>query len=164
MANEMFTDKDFMEIALFEAELAYKEREIPVGAVIVIDGKVIAKAHNKKESLKDPTAHAEMLAIRDASNLLDNWRLNNATLYVTKEPCPMCAGAIINARIKRVVYGCPDPMGGAVESLYKMLSDDRLNHQVEILSGILKEDCELILKTFFEEIRLSKKTLNFYFP
>ncbi len=156
----MFTDIDFMRIALFEAELAYKEREIPVGAIIVIDGRVIARAHNKKESLNDPTAHAEILAIRDASTLLNTWRLENATLYVTKEPCPMCAGAIINARIRSVVYGCADPKNGAVESLYKMLSDDRLNHQVKVFSGILKEDCELILKTFFEEIRSSKRSKN----
>lgn len=156
----MFTDKDFMKIALLEAELAYKEREIPVGAIIVIDGRVVARAHNKKESLKDPTAHAEILAIRDASTLLNTWRLDNATLYVTKEPCPMCAGAIINARIKSVVYGCTDPKSGAVESLYKMLSDDRLNHQVKVLSGVLKEDCELILKTFFEEIRSLKRSKN----
>ncbi|MCX7913683.1 MAG: tRNA adenosine(34) deaminase TadA [Thermodesulfovibrionales bacterium] len=153
----MATDEDFMKIALFEAKLAYQAGEVPVGAVIVVENKVISKAHNKKELLKDPTAHAEILAIREASAYFKNWRLSNATLYVTKEPCPMCAGAIISARIKRLVYGCSDPKSGAVDTLYEMLSDKRLNHQVDVISGVLKEECEMILKSFFRGIREIKE-------
>lgn len=139
----------FMKIALEEAGIAFSEGEVPVGAVLVSEGNIISKAHNTRETSKDPTAHAEILAIRKGVEKSDSWRLSNATLYVTKEPCIMCAGAMVNARIKRLVYGCKDEKGGAVDSLYNLLSDKRLNHQVEIASGVLEDECALILKRFF---------------
>jgi len=142
-----------MKEALKEAKKAYKKGEVPVGAVVVVDGKIISKAYNKKESINDPTAHAEILAIRKACKALDNWRLTEATLYITKEPCIMCCGAIINARLKRVVYGCDDPKGGGAVSLYSILQDARLNHQVEIKNGILEKECRDILQKFFKELR-----------
>ncbi|MDI1472526.1 tRNA adenosine(34) deaminase TadA [Thermodesulfovibrio sp. 1176] len=142
-----------MKEALKEAKKAYKKGEVPVGAVVVVDGKIISKAYNKKESINDPTAHAEILAIRKACKALDNWRLTEATLYITKEPCIMCCGAIINARLKRVVYGCDDPKGGGAVSLYSILQDARLNHQVEIKNGILEKECREILQKFFKELR-----------
>ncbi|MCX5717897.1 MAG: tRNA adenosine(34) deaminase TadA [Nitrospirae bacterium] len=146
-------DIGFIMLALREACIAGSQGEVPVGAVLVIDGNVAAKAHNKREASKDPTAHAEMIAIRKAAGKSDSWRLGEATLYVTKEPCPMCAGAIVNARIKRLVYGCRDEKGGAVDSLYKLLSDRRLNHQVEVVSGVLEQECAEMLKRFFQERR-----------
>jgi len=142
-----------MKEALKEAKKAYKKGEIPVGAVLVIDGQIISRAYNKKESINDPTAHAEILAIRKACKTLNNWRLTGATLYITKEPCIMCCGAIINARLKRVVYGCDDSKGGGAVSLYNILQDPRLNHQVEIKNGILEKECREILKQFFKELR-----------
>lgn len=142
-----------MREALSEAEKAYEKGEIPVGAVIVLDGKIISRAHNQKETTFDPTAHAEILAIREASQILGTWRLTEATLYITKEPCIMCSGAIVNARIKRVVYGCDDPKGGGAVSLYRILQDSRLNHTVEIKSGILEEECREILQKFFRQLR-----------
>ncbi|MGB9716579.1 MAG: tRNA adenosine(34) deaminase TadA [Thermodesulfovibrionales bacterium] len=148
-----FDDIYFMKKALEEAEIAFKKGEVPVGAVLVRDGNIIAKAHNQRETLNDPTAHAEIIVIRISSRNNNNWRLTDSTLYVTKEPCIMCAGAIINARLKRLVYGCRDNKGGAVDSLYQILSDKRLNHQVEVVSGILGEECAEILKKFFEERR-----------
>ena len=153
--GSMITDKDvfFMKLALEEAGIALSEGEVPVGAVLVIDGNVAAKVHNKREASKDPTAHAEMLAMRKAAGEGDSWRLGEATLYVTKEPCPMCAGAIVNARIGRLVYGCKDEKGGAVDSLYKLLSDRRLNHQVEVVSGVLEDECAGMLIKFFKKRR-----------
>ncbi len=147
-----YNDKDvyFLRLALEEASLAFAEGEIPVGAVLVDDGKIIAKAHNQKENIKDPTGHAEILALRYGSKELDNWRFSNATLYVTKEPCIMCAGAMVNARLGRLVYGCKDEKSGAVDSLYSLLSDKRLNHQVEVVSGVLEEECSEILQRFFK--------------
>lgn len=152
----MATDIDYMKAAIAEAECALNEGEVPVGAVLVIDGSIISRAHNKKETSFDPTAHAEMLTLRDAASSLSNWRLSHATLYVTKEPCIMCAGAMINARIQRLVFGCTDNKGGAVSSLYRILSDDRLNHQVEVVSGVLEEESRLLLKRFFGELRTAK--------
>ncbi|MDI6714437.1 MAG: tRNA adenosine(34) deaminase TadA [Thermodesulfovibrio sp.] len=151
--DELASDIYFMKEALKEAKKAYKKGEVPVGAVVVVDGKIISKAYNKKESINDPTAHAEILAIRKACKALDNWRLTEATLYITKEPCIMCCGAIINARLKRVVYGCDDPKGGGAVSLYSILQDARLNHQVEIKNGILEKECREILQKFFKELR-----------
>ncbi len=142
-----------MKEALEEAKKAYKKGEIPVGAVVVINDRIIAKAHNQKETTFDPTAHAEILALRQASERIGSWRLKDAVLYVTKEPCIMCAGAIVNARIKRVVFGCEDPKGGGVVSLYRILQDSRLNHKVEIKKGILERECRHILKEFFKELR-----------
>lgn len=149
----MVQDIDFMHIALKEAEKAFNEDEVPVGAVLVIDGEVISSTHNKRESCFDPTAHAEIMALREASRKIENWRLSDATLYVTKEPCIMCAGAMVNARLGRLVYGCQDIKAGAVQSLYHLLTDKRLNHQVEVVSGMLEEECAELLKRFFKNRR-----------
>lgn len=149
----MKLDIDFMRLAIKEAEDALEDGEVPVGAVIVIDNEVIASGHNEVESLCDPTAHAEVLVIKAAAQKIKNWRLTNAVLYVTKEPCIMCAGAMINARLGKLVYGCNDAKGGAASSLYQLLADKRLNHQVEIVSGILEHECAQILKRFFRNLR-----------
>ncbi|MBM4146373.1 MAG: tRNA adenosine(34) deaminase TadA [Nitrospira sp.] len=146
-------DEYFMRLALEEAEDAFDADEVPVGAVIIQGDAVIARTHNRRESSNDPTGHAELLAIRVASQKLQRWRLSDSTLYVTKEPCIMCAGAMVNARLGRLVYGCRDEKGGAVDSLYKLLSDERLNHQVEVVSGVLVDECAEILKRFFQERR-----------
>jgi tRNA(adenine34) deaminase len=143
-------DVRFMRMALEEAGVAFREGEVPVGAVLVKDDQVIASAHNCRESSHDPTGHAEILAIRLGAQKCGNWRLADATLYVTKEPCIMCAGAMVNARLGRLVYGCRDEKGGAVDSLYSLLSDKRLNHQVGVFSGVLGEECAEILKRFFQ--------------
>jgi tRNA(adenine34) deaminase len=148
----------FMRIALEEAEQAFRENEVPVGAIVVYDGRVIARAHNQREQLHDPTAHAEMIAITQAAESRQSWRLDGCTLYVTLEPCPMCAGAILQARLPVVVYGATDPKAGAVDTLYHLLSDSRLNHRVETVSGILAVQCGEILSRFFQEQRrLGKK-------
>ncbi len=144
----------FMRLAIEEASLAFSEGEVPVGAVLVRGGRVVARAHNRREESGDPTAHAEVLAIREGAS--GGWRLTDATLYVTKEPCLMCAGTMINSRLKRLVFGCSDPRAGAVESLYRALSDDRLNHQVEVTSGVLEEECSLLLKRFYRKKRGGK--------
>ncbi len=146
-------DIHFMSLALKEAEAAFEEGEVPVGAVLVKEGIVAASAHNLRECLKDPSAHAEILALRGGTQISDSWRLSGSTLYVTKEPCIMCAGAIVNARIARLVYGCADAKAGGVDSLYKILGDIRLNHQVEVLSGVLEDECASLLKRFFQERR-----------
>lgn len=143
----------FMRIALEEAMIAFNKGEVPVGAVLVANGEIISRAHNMKESLSDPTAHAELIAIKEASSKLKNWRLEDATLYVTKEPCIMCAGALLNMRAVRLVFGCKDEKGGAVESLYSVLSDRRLNHQIEVTSGVLEKECRDILREFFKNLR-----------
>lgn len=151
----MITEKDvfFMRLAFEEASLAFIEGEVPVGAVLVDRDLILAKAHNTRETSKDPTAHAEIITIRSAAEKDGSWRLTGATLYVTKEPCIMCVGAMVNARLGRLVYGCKDEKGGAVDSLYNLLSDKRLNHQVEVVSGILEDECAAILKRFFKERR-----------
>jgi tRNA(adenine34) deaminase len=149
-------DEKYMSLALQEAEQAFREEEVPVGAVVVIDGKVVAAEHNRREQTQDPTAHAEVLAIREAAKKRGSWRLTDATVYVTKEPCPMCAGAVLNARVKRLVFGCRDPKGGAVESLYRIPTDERLNHKVEVTGGVLKEECSELLRRFFRQRREHK--------
>jgi tRNA(adenine34) deaminase len=147
-----------MQLALQEAEHAMAENEVPVGAVIVHEGRIIAAAHNQREQLRDPTAHAEMIAITQAAALRGSWRLDGCTLYVTLEPCAMCAGAILQARIPTVVYGAADPKAGAVQTLYHLLEDPRLNHRAEIVSGVLAEACGQILTRFFQQQRqLGKK-------
>lgn len=147
-----------MHSALDQARRAMAAGEVPVGAVIVREGRIIAAAHNSRETLHDPTAHAEMIAITQAASELGDWRLEGCTLYVTLEPCPMCAGAILQARIPLVVYGATDPKAGAVQSLYKLLNDRRLNHQAEIIAGVLAEPCGEILTQFFRQQRaLGKK-------
>ncbi len=142
-----------MRLAIKQASLAFIEGEVPVGAVLVMEGKVIAKARNKREMSNDPAGHAEIIALRRGAKKIDNWRLSDATLYVTKEPCIMCAGVMVNARLGRLIYGCRDEKGGAVDSLYELLSDKRLNHQVEVVSGILEAECSEILRRFFQERR-----------
>jgi len=139
-----------MRAALREARTALEEDEVPVGAVIVHDGRIVARAHNEREKLKDPTAHAEMIALTQASAALESWRLEGAVLYVTLEPCLMCAGALVNARIKRVVFGAPDPKAGACGSLYQIGLDTRLNHCFELTGGVMEDECGAILHEFFQ--------------
>ncbi|MCG2683430.1 MAG: tRNA adenosine(34) deaminase TadA [Planctomycetales bacterium] len=146
-----------MRTALEEAQQALQEDEVPVGAAIVHDGRLIARAHNQRERLRDPTAHAEMIAITQAAESLRSWRLDGCTLYVTLEPCPMCAGAIVQARVPTVVYGAADPKAGAVDSLYRMLNDPRLNHRVETIAGVLAAPCGEILSRFFQQQRRQGK-------
>lgn len=148
----------YMRMALQQAEAARAENEVPVGAVIVHDERVIAAAYNQREQLRDPTAHAEMIAITQAAESLGGWRLERCRLYVTLEPCPMCAGAILQARIPTVVYGATDPKAGAVDSLFRLLCDKRLNHEAEVIGGVMARPCGEILTTFFaEQRRMGKK-------
>jgi tRNA(adenine34) deaminase len=152
------THDRFMRLALQEAEQALAEDEVPVGAVIVQAGRVIASAHNQREQLKDPTAHAEMIAITQAAESLGDWRLEGCTLYVTLEPCIMCSGAILQARVPLVVYGATDPKAGAVNTLYHLLADSRLNHRCQVIPGIQAAPCGEILTRFFQAQRkLGKK-------
>ena len=146
----------YMKLALKEAKKAYKKLEVPVGAVIVKDGKIISRAHNQKETKTDTTKHAEILAIQKASKKLKSWRLIDCEMYVTLEPCTMCAGAIINSRIKKIHIGAMDEKTGAVGSVLNLFEDYTFNHKVEYEIGILKEECENILKTFFKELRKIK--------
>lgn len=143
----------YMREALRLAEQAAAVGEVPVGAVVVADGSIIAAAHNQRETLRDPTAHAEMIALTQAAEARGAWRLTGCTLYVTLEPCPMCAGAIINSRVTEVVYGASDPKAGAVESLYTLLDDNRLNHSPEVTRGVLAGECSEILRRFFRARR-----------
>ncbi len=139
-----------MKAALREAVKAADEGEVPVGAVVVHAGKVIGRAHNQRECLKDPTAHAEMIALTQAAEALGRWRLDGATLYVTLEPCLMCAGALVNGRVERVVFGAADPKAGACGSLYQVGLDSRLNHRFDVEGGLLEEECGAILREFFK--------------
>ena len=150
----VFSDERFMDIALEEALIAASEGEVPVGAVAVAGDEVIARGHNLRESLSDPTAHAEMIVIREASGKLGKWRLTDVTLYVTIEPCAMCAGAIVLARIPMVVFGAEDPKAGAGGSLFQILQDPALNHRVELVSGVNEDRCRSIMKDFFVNRRL----------
>lgn len=147
------TDEEYMREALVEACKAYDMGEIPIGAVLVYEGQIISRHHNRREVDHDATAHAEVLVIREANAVLERWRLTGCTLYVTIEPCPMCAGAIINSRIDRVVYGSSDYKGGAVESLFNVLSHPNLNHEPQVLAGVLQDECSQIMKDFFKERR-----------
>jgi tRNA(adenine34) deaminase len=151
---DMDKDEQFMRLALAEAEKALQGGEVPVGAVVIRGDEVIASAHNGPVGLKDPSAHAEILALRRAASAEGNYRLAGTTLYVTIEPCLMCAGALIHARVSRLVFGAMDPKGGAVVSLYGVLEDARLNHRVDVTGGVLKEACSEILSRFFREKRL----------
>ena len=156
MRNGKAVDEFFMQEALKEAAKAMELEEVPIGAVVVKDGAVIARGYNLRETAKDPTAHAEILAIREASQVLGGWRLHGCDLYVTIEPCPMCAGAIMMARIDRLIIGAMDPKAGAAGSLLNILEDERFNHQTEVLRGVLKEECADMMKRFFRELRKSK--------
>ncbi|WP_124726281.1 tRNA adenosine(34) deaminase TadA [Staphylospora marina] len=147
----------YMKKALEEAEKAEEIGEVPIGAVIVKDGEIIATGYNLRETTHDPTAHAEMVAIRKAAGIIGGWRLEGCTLYVTLEPCPMCAGAILQSRIERVVYGAEDPKAGCVGTLMNLLEDSRFNHQSEVIAGVLKEECGGILTRFFRKLRKRNK-------
>lgn len=153
MTQEYSQDLEFMGMALEEAQKAFSIGEVPVGAVLVHGGGIIAQGHNQREWQRDPTAHAEMLVIQQAATQLHSWRLLDTTLYVTLEPCLMCAGAILQARIPRLVYGTLDPKAGACGSLYLVHQDSRLNHQIAITAGIQEEGCRDILKRFFQHLR-----------
>ena len=146
-------DTYFMKEALAEARKALEKNEPPVGAVVVKDGEIIARCHNLRENLHDPTGHAEMLAIREAAARLGRWRLSDCEIYVTLEPCAMCAGAMVLARLARLVYGADDPKAGAVVSLMNLASDERLNHQVEVKGGVLAEESGTLLRDFFSSRR-----------
>lgn len=154
---DSFSHEYFMKKAIQQAVAAYEVDEVPVGAIIVHEQRIIGAAHNQRIQLRDPTAHAEMLAITQAAQALDDWRLENSTLYVTLEPCPMCAGAILQSRIPNVVFGALDNKGGAVMSKFQLLSDQRLNHQCNIVSGVMGNDCGQILTMFFQEKRAQGK-------
>ena len=150
-------DETYMATALEEARLAADEGEVPIGAVVVCDGQVVARAHNRRETEHDPSAHAEFAAIVQASQVLERWRLSGCTVYVTLEPCLMCAGLMVNSRIDRCVYGASDPKGGALGTLYDVSHDPRLNHEFEVVPGILAEECAELLRSFFRERRRKAK-------
>ncbi len=157
MSIDIFPHEHFMKRALEQAGLAREVDEVPVGAIIVRDQQIIAAAHNQTRQLRDPTAHAEMIAITQAAESVGDWRLEKCTLYVTLEPCPMCAGAIVNARIPTVVMGAMDPKAGAAGSVVQLLHEPRLNHRCEMVSGIFASQCGQILTDFFREKRAQKK-------
>jgi tRNA(adenine34) deaminase len=138
-----------MALAVAEARAAQREGEVPVGAVVVVGGQVVASRHNERERTADPTAHAELLALRDTAAILGDWRLSDATVVVTLEPCPMCAGALVAARVRRLVYGASDPRAGACGTLYNLCADPRLNHELEVTAGVLTQECSSLLTSFF---------------
>jgi tRNA(adenine34) deaminase len=146
-----------MRLALNQARIAFEQGEVPVGAVVVYDERVIGEGYNQRETLNDPTAHAEMIAITQAAESLGSWRLLDCTLYVTLEPCPMCAGAIVQARLPRVIYGTADPKAGAAHTLYQITTDPRLNHQAVVIGGVLREECRGVLQEFFARQRAQGK-------
>lgn len=148
-----FDDEHYMREALRQARKAASQDEVPIGAVIVHQGSIIGRAWNQVETLKDATAHAEMLALTQAESALGDWRLTDCDLYVTKEPCPMCAGAIVHCRVRRVIFGCPDPKGGGAGGFWNLLQAPNLNHRCEITQGVLQDECVHVLKSFFAEAR-----------
>lgn len=150
-------DEMFMQEAINQANLAKEKNEVPIGAVIVLHGEVIATGYNVRETEQSTLSHAELSAIQEANKKIGSWRLEDCTLYVTLEPCPMCAGAIVQSRIKRVVFGAFDPKAGCAGSLMNLLNDDRFNHQVEINSGVMEEECSQLLTNFFRELRRKKR-------
>ncbi len=146
-------DATWMAEALLEARTAGGEGEIPIGAVVVVEGRIVGRGRNARERLRDPTAHAEMLALQEAARSLGRWRLSGATVYATLEPCPMCAGALVNARVDRLVYGVADPKAGAAGTLFDIPRDERLNHRIAVESGVLGEECGAVLRDFFRARR-----------
>ncbi|MGJ8538020.1 tRNA adenosine(34) deaminase TadA [Heyndrickxia coagulans] len=154
-------DEYYMRLAIQEAVKAQRLREVPIGAVIVLDEKVIAAAHNLRETTQRAAAHAELLAIEKACEVIGSWRLENAELYVTLEPCPMCSGAVLQSRIKRVVYGAKDPKAGCAGTLMNLLEDGRFNHRSEVVSGVLETECGELLRSFFRSLREKKKKEKF---
>ena len=151
--EEMANHEKYMRLALKQAEAAARGGEVPVGAVIIHQGRIIGQAHNQVELLKDPTAHAELIAITQAASALGDWRLNDTLLYVTKEPCPMCAGAIVQARIPQVVWGMTDPLRGGAVSVFNILRHEGLNHRAECVSGVLEDECTALVQAFFRSRR-----------
>lgn len=152
------TDEKFMKEAIRQAKKAYAIGEVPIGCVIVYEGKIIGRGYNRRTTDKNTLAHAELLAIRKASRKMDDWRLEDCTLYVTLEPCQMCSGAIVQSRMKRVVVGCMNPKAGCAGSILNLLQMKEFNHQTELTTGVLEEECSLMMKTFFKELREKKKT------
>ena len=147
-----------MREALAEAELAGKAGDVPVGAIVVVAGAIVGRGRNRRQATADPTAHAEIEALREASRAVGNWRIPG-TLVVTQEPCPMCAGALVNARVQRLVYGCANPKAGAVTTLYQIPTDTRLNHRLQVTSGVLADECARLLRAFFEALRAGRTSL-----
>ncbi len=146
-----------MKIAIDRAAIAEENGDVPIGCVIVYGNQIIAKAYNQRQQLNDPTAHAEIIAITQAAEFIGNWRLHGCCIYVTLEPCPMCAGALVLARMDRLVYGCDDPKTGAVKSLYNITNDERLNHKLEVTTGVLADECSAQLSSFFQKRRIENK-------
>jgi len=160
MINITKHDEQFMRAAIEAARIAEDNGDVPIGAVVVYKDRIIGRAYNQREQLQDPTAHAEIIAITQAAAALESWRLIGCTMYVTLEPCCMCAGALVLARIDRLVYGCDDPKTGAVKSLYNIVQDERLNHRLEVASGVLEEECREQLQEFFARRREENKNNN----
>ncbi|HEY4599859.1 MAG TPA: tRNA adenosine(34) deaminase TadA [Cerasibacillus sp.] len=154
------TDEQYMSLAIEEAKKAEQMNEVPIGAVIVYNGEVIGKGYNVRESTQRTLSHAELIAIQEANKKLGSWRLEDCTLYVTLEPCPMCAGAIVQSRINRVVYGATDPKAGCAGTLMNLLEEERFNHQVDVTHGVLEEECRMLLTSFFRHLRQAKKKLK----
>lgn len=148
------SDQELMQIAIKEAQIAEENGDVPIGAIVVYQNQIIGRAYNQREQLQDPTAHAEIIALTQAAAFLESWRLHGCTMYVTLEPCTMCAGALVLARIDRLVYGCDDPKTGAVRSLYNIVTDERLNHIIDVTSGVLAEECSGLLQQFFQRRRI----------
>lgn len=146
-------DETYMKEAIDEAERAGAIGEVPIGAVVVSDGRIIGRGHNLREKESDPTAHAEIVAIRQAAHRIGSWRLTECTLYATIEPCPMCAGALVMARVERLVYGATDPKAGAVDSLFDVVRDTRLNHRMDVTAGVLQNECAALMQAFFRRLR-----------
>ena len=155
--GDKMTDEEYMDIALSEAKKAYDLGEIPIGAVLVVDNEIIARGHNLREIEHDATAHAEMVVIKKSCEKLKRWRLTGGTLYVTIEPCPMCAGAIVMSRLDRLVYGSPDYKAGGVESIFNIVQNQALNHQVAVTAGVKADECSNLMKSFFKERRKKNK-------
>lgn len=155
--EDMATHVAWMKHCIAEAQRAGEQGEVPVAAIVVSDGQIIGRGYNLRESTGDPTAHAEIIALKDAARTVGYWRVLNSTLYVTLEPCPMCAGALVNTRITRLVYGALDPKAGAVDSLYQITTDARLNHRLEVVGGICADECAQLLKDFFKARRGAKR-------
>jgi len=153
MQDNLKQDENYMKVAIEQAQVAAENGDVPIGAVIVHNGQIIGKAYNQREQLQDPTAHAEIIALTQAAAALESWRLEGCTMFVTLEPCPMCAGALVLARIDRLVYGCDDPKTGAVKSLYNIVTDGRLNHRIEVASGVMADECSKLLQDFFQKRR-----------
>jgi tRNA(adenine34) deaminase len=157
MINITPEDEKYMRLAIDQANIAEENGDVPIGAVIIQKNTIIAKAYNQREQLQDPTAHAEIIALTQAAAALENWHLNGCTMYVTLEPCPMCAGALVLSRMDKLVYGCDDPKTGAVKSLYNIATDERLNHLLEVVRGVLADECAKQLQDFFQKRRSKSK-------